>query len=145
MTKRVFLAALALAAAATPRQAEGQALFGAEALFGSDTDFGLGGRVVLDLGTTAPLEFQGGFDLFFPDGPAEYWEINGNVWYQIATRSSDTQPYVGGGLNIGHIDPGGSRFSDTELGINLGGGLKFLASRNTTPVPEASGRDRRIA
>jgi len=118
-----------------PSGASGQALFGAEALFGTDTDFGLGGRVHLDLGTSAPLEFQGAFDLFFPDGPADYWEINANLWYNIETSGSSTAlPYLGGGLNIGHTSV--EDFDDTELGVNLGGGVKF-GYTNTIPFLEA--------
>ncbi len=119
-----------------PSGAAGQALFGAEALFGTDTDFGLGGRVHLDLGTTAPLEFQGGFDLFFPDGPADYWEINANLWYDIPNSGgSSALPYLGGGLNIGHTSEG-EGFDNTDLGVNLGGGVKF-GFTNTIPFLEA--------
>lgn len=118
-----------------PAGASGQVLFGAEALFGTETDFGIGGRIHYDLGTTAPLEFQGAFDLFFPDGPADYWEINGNLWYNLPTSSGSTAlPYLGGGLNIGHVSANG--FDDTELGVNLGGGVKF-GFTNTIPFLEA--------
>jgi len=119
-----------------PSSASGQALFGAEALFGTDTDFGLGARVHLDLGTTAPLEFQGGFVLFFPDGPVDYWEINANLWYNIETSGGSTAlPYLGGGLNIGHVSAG-EGFDETDLGVNLGGGVKF-GYTNTIPFLEA--------
>lgn len=127
----VFLGLLALG----PARVDAQASFGAEAMFGSETDFGIGGRVQLPLGTTLPLEFQGSFDLFFPDGPVDYWEINANIWYLIETRGSTVAvPYVGGGLNIGHSSTTG--FSDTEAGINLGGGARF-EFENTTPFVEA--------
>lgn len=119
-----------------PTGASGQAtLFGAEAMFGTDTDFGIGGRVHLDLGWDAPIDFQAGFDLFFPDGPADYWEINTNLWYNIPTSgSSSALPYLGGGLNIGHSSV--EDFDDTELGVNLGGGVKF-GFTNTIPFLEA--------
>lgn len=111
--------------------------FGAEVLFGSDTDFGIGARGHVPLGTTAPLEVQGGFAIFFPDGPVDYWEVNGNLWYLIETSgSSNAVPYVGGGLNIGVLDAGSSFDTDTELGLNLGGGARFEFT-NTTPFVEA--------
>jgi hypothetical protein len=116
--------------------ARAQIAFGAEALFGSETDFGLGARVQTDLGTSIPLDFSGSFDLFFPDGPADYWEINGNVWYEIDVAGAAGVPYVGAGLNIGHVDPGGEGFSDTELAVNLGGGYRFDFA-NTSPFIEA--------
>jgi hypothetical protein len=119
-------------AAASPAQAQ---LFGAEILFGSDTDVGVGARVQLPIDANVPLEFQGSFDLFFPDGPADYWEINGNVWYLIDTRASSILvPYIGGGLNIGHASTPG--FDDTDLGVNLGGGARWEFT-NTTPFVEA--------
>ncbi len=136
MKKGVVLSALALGGLLfTSSPAHAQVAFGAEALFGSDTDFGLGARVQTDLGTSIPLDFSGSFDLFFPDGPADYWEINGNVWYEIEVAGSGV-PYVGAGLNIGHIDPGGDGFSDTELAVNLGGGYRFDFT-NTSPFVEA--------
>lgn len=130
--------ALALIVGA-PGEARGQALFGAELLFGSDTDVGLGARVHADLGRSAPnLEVQGAFDVFFPDGPFDYWEINGNLWYRFdPRRGSNVVPYAGGGLNIGHIDrEGPDGVDDTDLGLNLGGGVRFLFE-NTIPFLEA--------
>lgn len=127
---------LGAALVCTPSGASGQALFGAEALFGTDTDFGLGGRVHLDLGTAAPLDFQGGFNLFFPDGPVDYWEINANLWYNFETLEGSTAlPYLGGGLNIGHVSAA-EGFDETDLGVNLGGGVKF-GFTNTIPFLEA--------
>lgn len=119
-------------AAASPAQGQ---LFGAEALFGSDTDLGIGARVQLPIDANVPLEFQGSFDLFFPDGPADYWEINGNIWYIVETSgATNVVPYLGGGLNVGHLSTPG--FDDTELGVNLGGGARFEFT-NTTPFVEA--------
>jgi len=137
-TRRVGLLALlaVLATVGLPRGAGAQVAFGAEALFGSDTDFGIGGRLQTDLKTAIPLDFAGSFDLFFPDGPADYWEINGNVWYDIHIPHASGVPYIGGGLNIGHRDPGGDRSSDTDFGLNLGGGYRFNFSK-TSPFLEA--------
>lgn len=133
--KKLFLSAAVFAAVAVaaPQSAEAQR-FGAEAAFGSDTDFGIGGRTVVNVSNSVPLDFGGSFLLFFPDGPAEYWEINANLWYPIPTTGGSTVPYVGGGLNIGHQSVSG--FSDTELGLNLGGGARFEMA-NTTPFIEA--------
>jgi len=132
-----LLALLAvLAVALFPRGARAQATVGAEALFGSDTDFGIGGRVQTDLATVIPLDFSGSFDLFFPDGPADYWEINGNVWYPIHIPHASGVPYIGGGLNIGHFDPGGEGRSDTDLSLNVGGGYRFNFTK-TSPFLEA--------
>ena len=125
-----------LAAAGFATGAEAQVAFGAEALLGSDTDLGIGARIQTELGTEIPLDFSGTFDLFFPDGPADYWEINGNVWYKIDVPGASGVPYIGGGLNIGRRDPGGEDASDTDLGLNLGGGYRFNFT-NTSPFLEA--------
>lgn len=119
------------------REVQAQTMFGAEAMIGTDMEFGLGGRVHFDLAPGVPnLEIMGSFDYFFPDGPSEYWEINGNAWYRIATSASQTAvPYVGGGLNIGHLDRSATQ-DDTDVGINLGGGVRFLFE-NTIPFLEA--------
>ena len=137
MKKGLLLAALVVGGLSFgAREAEAQVGFGAEAMFGSKTDFGLGARLLAGLGTTAPLEFQGGFAIYFPDGPAEFWEMNGNVWYHIDTSLSNGDPYVGGGLNIGRISSDGDNASSTELGLNLGGGFRWDFT-NTAPFIEA--------
>lgn len=137
MRKGLLLAALALGGLAfAAEQADAQVGFGAEAMFGSKTDFGIGGRALAGLGTTAPLEFHGGFALYFPDGPAEFWELNGNVWYRIDASIPNGNPYVGGGLNIGRISSTDDGPSSTELGLNLGGGFRWSFT-NTAPFIEA--------
>lgn len=136
--RRTFLTGVVLAGGLTltAAPASAQALFGAEAAFGTETDFGIGGRAHFPLGTSAPLDVQPGFMLFFPDGPAEYWEINVNLWYHIRTGGgSNALPYVGGGLNIGHVSSDGD-FDDTDVGLNLGGGVRF-GFTNTIPFLEA--------
>ena len=131
-----LLAVIFMAMAGLASEARAQVAFGAEALFGSDTDFGIGGRVQADLKTSIPLDVAGSFDLFFPDGPADYWEINGNVWYPIHIPRVSGVPYIGGGLNIGHFDPGGDGDSDTDLSLNVGGGYRFNFTK-TSPFLEA--------
>lgn len=142
MTKRILrnflaIAALGLLALSGPTEARAQTMFGAEAMVGTDTEFGLGGRFHVDLAPgVRNLEVMGSFDYFFPDGPTDYWEINGNVWYRIPVRGNSTAvPYVGGGLNIGHLDREATE-DDTDVGLNLGGGLRFLFE-NTIPFLEA--------
>jgi hypothetical protein len=135
MKKGLLLTALAISGLAFgPGQAAAQVGVGAEAMFGSKTDFGLGGRVLAGMGTTAPLDFQGGFAIYFPDGPAEFWEANANIWYRIDASLPNGDPYVGGGLNIGRASGEGA--SSTELGVNLGGGFRWNFT-NTAPFVEA--------
>ncbi len=106
--------------------------WGPELSLGTDTDFGIGGRVEFDL-TGPPLTVIGSFDYYFPDGSVDYWEINGNLVYNFDIPSAPTvTPYAGGGLDIAHAswDGGngvGDSYSDTDPGLNLLGGARFDA------------------
>ena len=113
-----------------------QVYLGPEAGFSTDYDFGVGGRIQTSLNTSIPLDFQGSFDVFFPDGPREYWEINGNVWYVFDIESiPEGALYAGAGLNIGRKS-GESSTASTDLGLNLGGGYRFKRT-GTQPFLEA--------
>lgn len=121
--------------------------FGVQADWGSDTDFGIGARVVFGLQSLfpkTPLDAHVGFDYFFPSGGAgvdlTYWEINGNVGYRIPNVRGNLKPYVGGGLNIAHasVTAGGVSASDTRAGLNLLGGTTFgRAASKMKPFVEA--------
>lgn len=141
--KRIAALTMVLGAAAAAPVA-GQVAFGPQASFGGDSDFGVGVRAEAPLSQIVAAEADsplstmfliGSFDWFFPDdGGAEgvsvrYFEVNANVAYPIEVES--VNPYVGGGLNIVN---GGVSFdneaiedqSNTEIGLNVLGGLKFL-------------------
>lgn len=116
--------------------------FGVQASFGTDTDFGIGGRVIFGLRSlfpTAPLEAHVGFDYFFPGANVTYWEINGNVAYRIPNVRGSLAPYVGGGLNLAHasVDIGGVSASNTDVGLNLLGGTTFGTRSKVKPFAEA--------
>jgi len=124
----------------------GQVRFGAQASYGDDTDFGLGVRLTSSLRSLfprTPIAFHGSFDYFFPDEGGSgvdltYWEINPNVVYLVPVRNSTLGPYVGGGLNIAYasVDVGFGSESDTELGLNLVGGLQFGTATRLRPYVE---------
>lgn len=106
---------------------------GAQLNWGDDSDLGLGVRVEVGLPnlftTTGPLAntyFIGSFDYFFVDcDECTWWELNGNLAFPLAVTGVD--PYVGAGLNVAHraVDLGPIDASDTDLGINLLGGVRF--------------------
>ena len=128
-------AAAAVAISASAVQAK---QFGIQGSWGDDSDFGIGARIEYGLpnlltnsGPFSRTFLIGSFDYFFPDCPDDvdctYWEINSNL--AIPLVASGIDPYVGAGLNIAHVsaelegsDLGGS---DTEVGLNLLGGLRF--------------------
>lgn len=130
-TWRVF-AAMTAALVIGSAEAEAQA-FGVQGNWGDDTDFGLGARLELGLpnllttqGPFSNTYLIGSFDWFFPDcNECTYWEINANLAVPITATSID--PYAGAGLNIAHIsvETGVGDVSDTEVGLNLLGGIRF--------------------
>lgn len=131
-TWRVF-AAVTAALVIGSADAEAQA-FGVQGSWGDDADFGIGARLELGLPnlltTEGPLSntyLIGSFDWFFPDcDECTYWELNANLAVPITATSID--PYAGLGLNIAHVsfDTGvGTDVSDTDVGLNLLGGLRF--------------------
>lgn len=136
------LATLALAGTAMP--AAGQVHFGPQVSLADDADVGLGGRVTAGVEGYSGLEVIGSFDVFFPDGDFDYWELNGNLVHNFELpEEPSVRPYAGGGLNVAHIsfdDPGGDGpFDDdadeTEVGLNLLGGFKF-PMEGVTPFVE---------
>lgn len=134
-----LLLAAATAPAATPAAA--QVAFGPQVSWADDADFGIGARVTFPLtqlmtadadSPAQKMMLIGSFDWFFPDDgdvpdlDVRYYEINANVAYTPEVEGLD--PYFGGGLNIANagISGGGESVSDTEVGLNILGGLNFL-------------------
>lgn len=130
-TWRVF-AAVAAALVVGTADAEAQA-FGIQGSWGDDTDFGVGARLELGLPNLFTAEpplsntfLIGSFDYFFPDfcdafDDCSYWEFNANLAVPITATSID--PYAGLGLNVGRMSV--ADVSDSEVGLNLLGGLRF--------------------
>lgn len=137
----VGLMVLGLAAAGA-KTAEAQFRFGAQLSWGDDTDFGIGARANFGLGGLSqrnPIEGQVTFDYFFPDG-YDYWELTGNALYRFDTPSESVKPYAGGGVIFAHssVDVLGVSDSNSDLGLNLVGGLRFHVKGTTTlPFVEA--------
>lgn len=135
----VLAAALAFAA-----DLQAQTRFGVQANFGTDTDFGIGGRAIFGLRSlfpTTPLDGHVTFDWFFPGNDVTYWELNGNVAYRFPVQRN-LGPYVGGGLNIAHVSvdvPLAGTVSDTDVGLNVLGGITFGARGRATPFVELRG------
>ncbi len=137
-------------AAARPAAAKQRPSFGLQLNWGSDTDVGIGGRVVFGLKAIAPRTPIDGivsFDYYFPSAPSgvdvNFWEINANVGYRFTVPArSAVRPYAGAGLNIGHLSAGpsgGPSASDTKPGLNLLGGTTFKVKGSLTPFAEFRG------
>ena len=119
----------------------GQVAYGPQLSWGDESDFGVGARVEVPFTQFVPadgsplstMRLIGSFDWFFPDEPdgvdVSYLELNANAVYPIVIEN--LRPYVGGGLNFARVSADFDSDiledqSDTEVGLNVLGGLNFL-------------------
>jgi hypothetical protein len=117
-----------LAAALTwvPGAVQGQATLGPTLAYHDDADFGIGATLGIDASSLgAGVGFVGDFIIFFPEGDVDYLEFNANLTYDFPLQQSTVVPFALAGLNIARASLGD--MSDTELGLNLGGGVEFSA------------------
>lgn len=135
-TATTVTAIFAVVLLALPDTARGQdAHLGPQVSLANDYDAGLGARAVVNLTDFEGWEGIGSFDVFFPEGDVDYWELNGNLVYNFPVETSRTFfPYLGGGLNIARAEV--ADVGDSRLGVNVVGGGKFDA-RGVTPFIEA--------
>ena len=136
---RIRLGCIVAVAALTfvPSMVEAQSTIGPTLAYHDDADLGLGVTLRAPLsGFGDGVGIMGDFLLFFPDAAdVDYLEFNGNVTYDFPLEDSAILPFVLAGLNISRSStPGGS---NTDLGLNLGGGLEFDLGRFR---PVAGGR-----
>jgi hypothetical protein len=141
--KKLVLLGCCVMLLAVPSAGAAQGIaFGPQVSWADDTDFGVGARLVFGLSDLYPnLEAIISGDYFFWDAcdDCTYIEVNANVALPINVEAA-LNPYVGGGLNIARVSVdfgefGGSA-SDTEVGLNVLGGLKFPGD-SFTPFVEA--------
>ena len=119
----VLGAAALFSIAASPTQA--QVLLGPTLAFHDEVDLGIGATVELDAPSVSEgVGFMGDFLIFFPD-VGDYLEFNLNGTYDFPLQESTVLPFALGGLNIGRGSVGD--FSNTDVSLNLGGGIAFDA------------------
>lgn|SRR5690606_38889673 len=125
---RSTLVAAALVAA--PAAVEAQTTLGPTVAYHDDVDFGIGIALGLPMDALHEnVEFLGDFVFFFPEVDGfDFWEINGNLTMDFPVEDASVLPFALAGLNIARasFDAGaGISGSNTEVGLNLGGGIKF--------------------
>jgi opacity protein-like surface antigen len=129
-------------------RAHAQVRFGANLSWADDADLGIGARVGFGIGSVSrrqPIEGVVSFDYFFPDdagtgADVTYWEINANGIYKFAASGGSLAPYIGAGLNYarGSVAISGiGSGSESDVGLNLLGGIRFNTSRSLQPFAEA--------
>ena len=117
--------------ALSPGLSQAQVTLGPTLAFSEDADLGIGAMVKASLpGLGERVGLMADFILFFPSPTGvDYLEINGNVMYGFPVESSKATPFVLAGLNLarGSFDASGVTGSNTDLGLNLGGGVEIDA------------------
>ena len=106
----------------------GGVYLGPQIAFNDDADFGIGVGLEFDLPSIDPnLSYMGDLTFFFPDG-FDYFEFNANLAYDFDVGDGSVTPFALSGLNVGRLSgEGESNFENTEVGLNIGGGVKFDA------------------
>jgi hypothetical protein len=109
-------------------EAKAQLQFGVQANIATDTDLGIGARLIFPVEQLLiGMEGVVSFDYYFPDN-FDFWDLNGNLLVPVRISES-FEPHLGGGLNLAFVsideDLVGPDYGDTELGLNLVGGFKF--------------------
>jgi hypothetical protein len=124
-----------------PSLVHAQTTLGPTLAMHDDGDLGIGatlGAPMASLGEGIGL--MADFLIFFPE-VGSYFEVNANLTYDFPLENSTVVPFVLAGLNIGRwsVDTGLGSGSDTDLGLNVGGGIAFDAG---TFRPSVAGRFR---
>lgn len=111
-----------------PSTAQAQLTAGPLAAFHDDFDFGIGGYLSIPVPSLDEnLSIDPSFVFYFPDGPVDYWEINGDVVYHFEVApDTPVLPYAMAGLSLERFSPDVGN-SNTEMELNLGGGIGFRA------------------
>ena len=139
--RRIMLAlATVTVLVALPSQASAQYQVGPYLAFHDDADLGIGAFVGIPMPAIhEDLSFVGDFGFFFPgNGDHEgadhdYWEANADALFRFPIPDLSFTPWAIAGLNIAHFSgyhrhgesPLDDSYSDTEIGLNLGGGVTF--------------------
>lgn len=139
----ILAAALVLPFLTQPAHAQTSVSFGPQLAWGDGSDLGIGARAEFGLGETFGLTERPFSDLygsatatyFFCGsgfGPADsgvdcsYVELNGNgvIPFDI---DAEVTPFAGAGMHLGRASARGDagRDSNTEIGLNILGGLQF--------------------
>lgn len=145
---RTLLGSAALAgvlAVATPNSASAQIGFVAQASYALDgiEELGIGGGINFGIGSLTEkhgIRLETTFDYFLAEDPLTYWQINGNLLYDL---KSVKNLYLGAGVNYSKAsvdcevcDAFGFDADASDVGLNILGGFK-LGSGKMAPFVQA--------
>lgn len=133
--RNLFIAAALVVVGATTAEAQ---RWGAQISWGDESDIGVGVRGEWDFankltksGAFSRAFIIGQLDYYFVDCPSgvscTWLEINPSLAIPFTTTGSSVKPYAGAGLHIVYARTAASGVSnsETDMGLNLLGGLKF--------------------
>ncbi len=83
--------------------------------------------------TSLPITLNPGFEFYPGFDPGSLFVLNFDVQYQLNAES--LEPYVGAGISWARTSNAGT--SDSDVGLNLKGGLVFNPESRTRPYVEA--------
>lgn len=124
-----LVAAALLAVAPHEAEAQTRTYIGPTLAWNDDVDLGIGATIGFNLPSIDPRAgFMGDLLIFFPDG-YDYQELNANGTWDFAMPNSTATPFVLTGLNFTHtsVEVDGVNEGNTDLHLNLGGGIAFNA------------------
>lgn len=142
--KKILTAALGatlLSAAALPAaaQQEGDMAWGVHAALATDnSNVGLGAKFRYNV--TDPIRLEGSFTYFFENDNLSLWDLSADAqWLFPVDEGITLYPLAGlgicnaklSGLPLSMPIGGVESVSDTDLGLNLGGGADFAVARDT--------------
>jgi hypothetical protein len=88
-------------------------------------DVGIGAFLDIPLASVAGLSIAPSFIWYFPEA-GSLFEVNGDAVYTFTVAAdSPVEPFALAGINIMRFSFGS--FSNTDVGLNLGGGVNFVA------------------
>ncbi len=132
---RITSCALLLFGLVVARPAQAQTPWGLGPLVGVnlDNDELLVGAVARIPLTSLPVTLNPGFEFYPGFDPGSLFVLNFDVQYELNAES--LEPYVGAGISWARISNAGT--SDSDVGLNLKGGLVFNRRGNAQPYVEA--------
>lgn len=132
---RITSCALLLFGLVVARPAQAQTPWGLGPLVGVnlDNDELLVGAVARIPLTSLPVTLNPGFEFYPGFDPGSLFVLNFDVQYELNAES--LEPYVGAGISWARTSNAGT--SDSDVGLNLKGGLVFNPASRTRPYGEA--------
>ena len=136
MKKRLIAAAFLGTLLLHGGPASAQVSAGPTLAFHNDFDFGIGALVEVAVPQLhEDVGFVGDLTFFFPDPDGlDVWEANGILTWDLPLETTSVSVFGLGGLHLARLSYeadigfGSADGSDIELGLNLGGGVRFQAA-----------------